>query len=384
MSQRRKLWKGGKLLVLFFLCFFLIVPLATWAGEDYETFAFEYMSPNNISLQAPLCLDVNEGKEEVRNMVQLYHCNGTDAQIWHLEGDLLKKGNLCVVAVDGNAKLQNCSSGGKARSDDDLTANKIPLSTDRANCLGVQTVEPNSRAKVISLSCLDEKTAIWKKQPMVATLKTKSLEHAVTGRVKVEEKDTLALVDVQGKIKPNFGTEEVFNSPHPQSKAPKDCTEPLSNGKKWLAKHTTYYALTPGGDFFLVNACGKSPLKRGSTEDAEVIQADAKDNEGNSIVGQLNHAVIANATEVVGAGEIDIENGVLRYIDSCSGHYRPHWLNLLRTINWLAQKKAEGIKVDGVYFKDLRYVVPNGTKFQPTTQRSRFGTGDCFSYTPGG
>lgn len=118
-----------------------------------------------------------------------------------------------------------------------------------------------------------------------------------------------------------------FNSPAPQSLVTAKaagCVINFSSPPNWAAFHTTFYvAVADGGAYALyaLNACGKAPLNFNGQQYAN-----------QSKTNFVNHAqMAANATgqalgstvSVVAAGEIDIVDGKVIYMDNCSGHFRP-------------------------------------------------------------
>lgn len=81
------------------------------------------------------------------------------------------------------------------------------------------------------------------------------------------------------------------------------------------------------------------------------------------------------------AGEIDVSNGRVVYIDSCSGHYTPTQHSLLFAINYLATLGAQGIPSHGLRLNQLTRmnISSNGLE---TAKNIRAGTGNCYSYVP--
>ncbi|GAA0537910.1 hypothetical protein FHS83_003512 [Rhizomicrobium palustre] len=87
-----------------------------------------------------------------------------------------------------------------------------------------------------------------------------------------------------------------------------------------LAYYTTFYVVLESdpSHIIAVNSCGKAPLQRGSFEQYP------QQTEANFI----NHAQIAGTTNgavnrVIAAGEMDVINGRIVYMDTCSGHFQP-------------------------------------------------------------
>jgi len=188
------------------------------------------------------------------------------------------------------------------------------------------------------------------------------------------------LVDASGKV---------FNSYMPQSTTPdSQCRIPIKSGA-WLAYYTTFYVVLASDPTHmrLVRSCGKSPMKRNSTEQYSNI------NTGNFI----NHAQIAGqangvTNEVIAAGEIDIIDGKIVYMDTCSGHFQPNvgsflaYANrldgptqpfaLTSTLNDIIATRSisnQQISSNLIYMKNSQSIAPR--------RAVRSGTGGCYSYT---
>ncbi len=186
------------------------------------------------------------------------------------------------------------------------------------------------------------------------------------------------LVDASGKV---------FNSYQPQTTS-KDshCVIPSLH---WAAYYTTFYVVLASdpGHLLLVRSCGKSPLKLNSTEQYANIDS------GNFI----NHAQIAGQTngkvnEVIAAGELDVINGKIVYMDTCSGHFKPNVGSFLAYISRLdgptkplaLTSTLEGIIRSGSISSqqigtNLTHMIDNGSIVPRRNVRS--GTSGCYSYT---
>lgn len=64
-------------------------------------------------------------------------------------------------------------------------------------------------------------------------------------------------------------------------------------------------------------------------------------------VGRFHHSSFLGGKPVAGAGELKVEDGVLKLISDKSGHYRPPPECMRRVV---AALKAAGVDVDGVEF----------------------------------
>jgi len=186
------------------------------------------------------------------------------------------------------------------------------------------------------------------------------------------------LVDASGKV---------FNSFKPQSTS-KDSNCVIPN-LRWAAYYTTFYVVLASdpGHMRLVRSCGKSPLKLNSTAQYSNINA------GNFI----NHAQIAGqkngvTNKVIAAGEIDVINGKIVYIDTCSGHFQPNVGSFLAYTNTLdgstrplaltstlediiatGSISTQQIGANLIYMKNSQSIAPR--------RNVRSGTGGCYSYT---
>ncbi|HWU80718.1 MAG TPA: hypothetical protein VN158_11695 [Caulobacter sp.] len=152
-----------------------------------------------------------------------------------------------------------------------------------------------------------------------------------------------------------------------------------------LAYYTTFYVVLESdpGHIIAVNSCGKAPLQRGSFEQY------AQQTEANFI----NHAQIAGTTNgsvnrVIAAGEVDVINGRIVYMDTCSGHFQPtpeSFLAYLRdtagqslTISNSLRTIIDSGSIDGSQIDSNMLRMGEGP--QPA-RRIRAGTKDCVAYT---
>ncbi len=179
----------------------------------------------------------------------------------------------------------------------------------------------------------------------------------------------------------------VFNSYMPQSTSKdSNCVIPNLN---WAAYYTTFYVVLASDPTHmrLVRSCGKSPLKLNRTQQYSNI------NSGNFI----NHAQIAGQTngktnKVIAAGEIDVIDGKVVYIDTCSGHFKPNVGSLLAYTNTLdgptkplaltsTLKDIIGTgSISDKQIADNLIYMKNSESFAPKRD-VRSGTGNCNSYT---
>jgi len=186
------------------------------------------------------------------------------------------------------------------------------------------------------------------------------------------------LVDSSGKV---------FNSYMPQSTS-KDSNCVIPN-LRWAAYYTTFYVVLASdpGHMRLVRSCGKSPLKLNSMEQYSNISSS----------NFINHAQIAGQTggktnKVIAAGEIDVIDGKVVYIDTCSGHFQPNVGSFLAYTNTLdgstrplaltstlkdiiatGSISNQQISDNLIYMKHSQSIAPR--------RDVRSGTGGCYSYT---
>jgi hypothetical protein len=180
----------------------------------------------------------------------------------------------------------------------------------------------------------------------------------------------------------------VFNSYQPQSTTPTNASHCIVRNLGWAAYLTTFYVALADNPsvLYLVKSCGKSPLQLNSTVQYPNI------NQSNFI----NHAQIAgldgngNVNQVYAAGEIDIVDGRIVYMDTCSGHFRPNVGSLLAYINgYMAAPLAltsplktiiqNGTISDQQIAANLTYMIDSSDITPRRNYRS--GTGNCYSYT---
>jgi len=182
-------------------------------------------------------------------------------------------------------------------------------------------------------------------------------------------------------------SDKIFNSYMPQSTSKdSNCVIPSLG---WAAYYTTFYVVLASdpGHMRLVRSCGKSPLKLNSTAQYRKI----------SDKNFINHAQIAGQTggkvnEVIAAGEIDVIDGKIVYIDTCSGHFQPNVGSLLAYTNTLDGSSkplaltstlkdiiATGSINDQQIGSNLTEMINNGSDAPRRNVRS--GTSGCYSYT---
>lgn len=191
------------------------------------------------------------------------------------------------------------------------------------------------------------------------------------------------LVDASGKI---------FNSYMPQSTS-KDSNCVIPN-LRWAAYYTTFYVVLASDPrhMRLVRSCGKSPLKLNSIQQYSSIRYVSSDD--NNFI---NHAQIAGqkngvTNKVIAAGEIDVINGKIVYIDTCSGHFKPNVGSFLAYTNTLDGSTkplaltstlkdivATGSIDDEQIKNNLIEMINNGSDAPRRNVRS--GTSGCYSYT---
>jgi len=191
-----------------------------------------------------------------------------------------------------------------------------------------------------------------------------------------------------GKLVDDSGN--AFNSYEPQSTIPTDkskCIIPIPPGG-WLAYYTTFYVVLASDPdhLLLVKSCGKSPLQLNSTKQFSNI----------SNQNFINHAQIAGTTngivnEVIAAGEIDVIDGKIVYMDNCSGHFKPNVGSLLAYMSQLDKSKpvaltsslkdiiSVGSITDQQITNNLIFMQSNTSIIPKRNERS--GTGNCHSYT---
>ena len=375
MFKFKYLWGGWKLLVMLVVVLYIIAPTAGWAGSEVEPFALVFTSPKS---KQELCMDVKGALIDPGTPVQLYYCNGSYAQKWTLEGEILHGiGGKCLTIAQEEKTVQvsDCQKFPLAWTDNDLLTKNIHVGGDLTKCLGFNDLDRSLLSEnVKAVNCLIPGANVWTKEPLVAKLQSGTIESNAKGRVTVADKDTQA--EFREGLIYIKGSDKLFNSKYPQSlgKA-EECT---ISGLNWKAYYTTFYIIKNDGSLWVVNSCGKAPLE-GDTEKSVTIteQKDAKGNIYND--GQINHSIIAKSETVLGAGEIDIVNGEIKYIDNCSGHYKPNSHLLLHGIFTLAQAGAKGLKDRKLRIADLTYVVGVG-QTPEKGQTERKGTGNCFSY----
>ncbi len=178
-----------------------------------------------------------------------------------------------------------------------------------------------------------------------------------------------------------------FNSYQPQWTKPTSVSYCQIPNLNWQAYLTTFYVVlaTDPSHILAVKSCGKSPLQINSTMQYPNIGS------GNFI----NHAQIAGQTngtinQVIAAGEMDVINGKIVYMDTCSGHFQPNVGSFLAFASTLDQDKvlsltsplksiiASGTITDQQIGANLTQMV-NGSL--TPTRNVRSGTGGCYSYT---
>lgn len=362
----------NKLLRYFFpLTLILTVDLgiahtAAWAENEVEPFALVFTSSDSKIL----CLESKNAQINAGALLQLYYCNGSNAQRWTLKKQRLHGiAEKCIKIVEYSKKAQlaSCKDDSPLTwMENDPSTKNIYLDNSKKDCLAPSNQVATANDNVIAVNCNKPEARAWKQIPLVAKLQSGNLKSNTDGRVKVKDKDMQAeirsdgLIYIKGKDKP-------FNSKHPQSLSKKGCT---INGLSWSAYYTTFYIIKNDKSLWLVNSCGKAPLI-GDTEDSVEIKSND---------GQINHSVIAQSATVLGAGEIDIVDGEIKYIDNCSGHYKPNKHLLLHGIYTLAQAKAKGLTERKLRIEDLKNVSGGGESSKPT-ETEREGTGECDSYT---
>ncbi len=195
-----------------------------------------------------------------------------------------------------------------------------------------------------------------------------------------------------GKLVDELGA--TFNSYLPQSTtSPAKCACAVQN-LNWKAYNTTFYVVLANDPthMLLVKSCGKSPLQRNTFQQYPNIKY-RRNPDGSEDTNFINHAQIAtiNGTvhPVIAAGEIDVVDGKIVYIDTNSGHFRPNvgsflaYMSNLDNANVLALTSAlKDIKITGTITPEQ--ISRNFTLMKPglePTREIRSGTQDGYSYT---
>jgi hypothetical protein len=310
-----------------------------------------------------LCLDVRGGAAENGTPVQSYACNGTAAQAWWIDTFGLTNR---LPAGEGSLTTKNSAAVRLAQPVELWTLSGKQI-THGDYCL-------NPTASGIQLprrSC--GSGSGWTAAGIVALLQGETLAEATANipPIFMAKRDEMIVTVSNGLLRQG---NSIFSSPEspPQSLQPPSTPSTPINcvipGLGWAAWYTTYYVVARSGVIHMVNACGKDPILPGQNTAMRIMKGEF----------QMNHAALADATSVLGAGEVDVVNGRIVYIDNCSGHYRPTKYSLLFVINWLAGKGAQGLPTHGLRLNQLRWM-KLGTGIAADI---RAGTGDCWSYVP--
>lgn len=191
-----------------------------------------------------------------------------------------------------------------------------------------------------------------------------------------------------GKLLDDNGV--VFNSYQPQWTTPSAGSSCVIPNLRWAAVYTTFYVVLANDQDHLriVRSCGKSPLQMDSSAQYSNISSS----------NFINHAQIAgkvsgtnNVNQVIAAGELDVINGKIVYMDTCSGHFQPNVGSFLAYASKLDTQGALSLTSP---LKDIiatgsisdQQISANLTQMMSssnvTPQRNvRVGTGGCYSYT---
>ena len=196
---------------------------------------------------------------------------------------------------------------------------------------------------------------------------------------------------VSGQLVDDSGN--IFNSFRPQSTSSTVASAANTSAciipnLGWRAYYTTFYVVLKSDPdhMLLVKSCGKSPLQLNST-----------DQYGNiSSQNFINHAQIAGRTNGVGnpviaAGEIDVINGKIVYMDTCSGHFKPNAGSLLAYMSQLDSLKAVSLtstlkdiigtgEISNTQINGNLIAMINNGSISPE-RNVRSGTSGCNSYT---
>ncbi len=324
-----------------------------------------------VTTGAGLCLDIRGGALAAGTPVQAYPCNGTASQAWHPA----RFGLFSLPPAQFTITTQNFAAVLTPRGPDEPWTLQGENLTNGSACLGLGSGQGSSQ--LVEQSCTASTTA-WTASPIVANLHgdlssmianipmefwTSRLNNKMVVTVAgglLQQNNTVfsSQIPRNGKvqsllpatIKPNCYIE--FPSPHPV----------------WGAWYTTFYAITADGTIYMVNACGKDPILP-VTNVQVYLTAENQ---------MMNHAALALNAVVIGAGEVDVVNGRIVYIDNCSGHYTPTTYSLLFVSNWLAGQGAQGLPTHGLRLTQLRKM-DTGSGIAANV---RAGTGDCWSYVP--
>lgn len=203
---------------------------------------------------------------------------------------------------------------------------------------------------------------------------------------------------VNGKLV-DTKTGEVFNSFQPQSTmptfvAPEGCQCQIRN-LNWRGFYTTFYVVLPDQPDYLyvVRSCGKSPLQLFSTGIVDqYLNIDTSNfiNHGQMAAASAGRAQ-GTTNNAIAAGEIDIIDGLIVYIDNCSGHFSPTAGSLLAYLSGLDQSGVLSLTSDlksiiatGSITNDQigeNLIYMNFVHDAPPTRTIRAGTGGCNSYT---
>ncbi|MDG2532516.1 hypothetical protein P6144_02560 [Sphingomonas sp. HITSZ_GF] len=195
------------------------------------------------------------------------------------------------------------------------------------------------------------------------------------------------LVDSNGVTFNSYLPQWTTSSPQWSPVAGSGCIIP---NLRWAAVYTTFYVVLASDPDHMrvVRSCGKSPLQLNSNAQYSNIGS------GNFI----NHAQIAgaingntnNVNQVIAAGELDVINGKIVYMDTCSGHFQPNVGSFLAYASGLDEGGVlsltsslksiiqSGSISDQQISANLTPMVSGGTT---PSRNVRVGTSGCYSYT---
>ena len=97
-----------------------------------------------------------------------------------------------------------------------------------------------------------------------------------------------------------------------------------------------------------LNTAEMSSLFGGEGSCIYVMSPDGRIYVNSGILNKIHHSTFLAGTETAGAGELQVQNGILRSINNKSGHYTPQVVHLAQTLHELQSK---GVKIQGVNVK---------------------------------
>jgi endonuclease/exonuclease/phosphatase family metal-dependent hydrolase len=140
-----------------------------WGLEATLEFRDKGIVRHSLKGLANKCIDVQGGRTDDGTPIQLFDCNGSDAQLWTIRpnGDIRGRAGKCLTIRGGNAvdgavtELRTCN-GGDAQRFDYTAAGELRSRLDASKCIEVRGGFTQNTTPIQVYSCNGTASQLWR------------------------------------------------------------------------------------------------------------------------------------------------------------------------------------------------------------------------------